>query len=202
MMFGQYPGAGAAYAAAQAAGDVARDEALRRTAEAIGAKTRARMGVSAAPAGPASSRLQAALKSLGALHGDPELSKLKVDGIVGPGTTKAVNHAIAQKYVVMKDFPRPELTVQHVRQFAAGIAAAVEGAVRAGGGQLVAPKATKPASRGLPVSLAPLDPSPAADGLPRWAFYAIGGVGVLLALTVVAKLVRVKPRYRIQETEA
>ena len=162
---------------------------------------RAQQAASGSPA----LRVQMALLALGKLHGDSALGKLvgKPDGVIGPNTTKAVNYAIAQKYVTMKDFPRPDLVVQHVRKFAAGIAAALESAVTAGGGQLVAPKA-KAASRGLPTALAQLDPKPyeGASGLPRWAFWAIGGVGVLLALTVVAKLVRVKPRYRVQETEA
>lgn len=149
-------------------------------------------------------RLQAALKSLGNVHGDPALSKLKVDGIVGPGTTKAVNYAIGQKYVVMKDFPRPELTVAHVRKFAAGIAAAVEAAVTASGGSLVSVAAPKSGGggRALPVALAPLEPSGGEPGVPKWVFWTIGGVGALLLLTVMTKLVRVKPRYRIQETEA
>ena len=79
-------------------------------------------------------RLQNALKALGQLRGDPTLTKIGVDGIIGPKTVAAVNYAISQKYVVMKDFPNPNLTLQHVRQFSAGIAAAVEGAVKAGGG--------------------------------------------------------------------
>lgn len=159
-------------------------------------------------AGTPAARLQAALKALGNLHGDPALSKLKVDGIVGPGTTKAVNYAIGQKYVVMKDFPRPELTVQHVRKFAAGIAAAVEAAVTAGGGTLVAVKTKSSGAGGggggrpLPTTLAPLEPSGGEPGVPKWVFWTIGGVGALLLLTVASKLVRVKPRYRIQETEA
>jgi lysozyme family protein len=137
-------------------------------------------------------RLQNALKALGNLRGDPTLSKIGVDGIIGPKTVKAVNYAIAQKYVVMKDFPRPELTLQHVRQFSAGIAAAVEGAVKAGGGTfpLVAAASAAPRSSGR-ASAIPLDiPAPAPEADRKWVWWAVGGLGVLVVLSIAAKALR------------
>lgn len=143
-------------------------------------------------------RLQNALKALGNLRGDPTLSKLAVDGIIGPNTVKAVNYAIAQKYVVMKDFPRPELTLQHVRQFSAGLAAAVEGAVKAGGGSFPlvptsAPSRAKGGGGGVPMTL-PEIPPPESDR--KWVWWVVGGVGVLVALSLVARSVRGKPTSR------
>jgi len=142
-------------------------------------------------------RLQNALKALGNLHGDSTLTKIGVDGIIGPKTVKAVNYAIAQKYVVMKDFPRPELTLQHVRQFAPGIAAAVESAVKAGGGTfplIKAPAAVARAGGGGAPAI-PLDVPPAEPDR-KWVWWAVGGVSVLVVLSLVAKAVRGKSSSR------
>ncbi len=145
-------------------------------------------------------RLQNALKALGNLRGDPALTKIKVDGIIGPATVKAVNYAIAQQYVVMKDFPRPELTLQHVRKFSAGIAAAIEGAVKAGGGSF--PSITAAAARagaprphagggGVPaLDLTP--PAPESDH--KWVWWVVGGVSVLAVLALAASAVKKKRR--------
>lgn len=136
-------------------------------------------------------RLQNALKAMGTTKGDPALSKLKVDGVVGPATTKAINHAIKQKYVVMASFPRPELTVQHVRQFAQGIADAVEGAVQAGGGTVPAIRKAAPASGGggggarAAASYVPPPPE-APEFNKKWIWWAVGGGSILLLLSVAA----------------
>lgn len=150
------------------------------------------LGVKPAPAAVSPvRRLQSALKSLGVTKGDPTLSKLKVDGVVGPGTTKAVNYAIAQRYVVMANFPRPELTVQHVRQYASGIAAAVENAVKAGGGALLTVSAAAPArARGGGGIPAMIPEAPAPESSNTWVWWAAGGLGVLVLLGIAAKLVR------------
>lgn len=166
-------------------------EALKRATEAAKASLIPKKAPAAAS--PVA-RLQNALRSLGVMHGDPTLSKLKIDGVVGPGTTKAVNYAIAQKYVVMPNFPRPELTVQHVRQFAGGLAAAVEGAVRAGGGSLApiatrAPRARSGAGGGVPAAIP--EPLPAEPNR-AWVWWAVGGLGVLVVLSIAAKAIRGK----------
>lgn len=149
-------------------------------------------------------RLQNALKALGLLRGDPTLSKIGVDGIIGPKTVKAVNYAIAQKYVVMKDFPRPELKLSHVRQFSSGIAAAVEAAVKAGGGTfpLISAMTTRAPSggggagggggRALPIDLTPTAPEPDR----KWVWWAVGGLGVLVILSIAARAVRGGPSKR------
>lgn len=147
-------------------------------------------------------RLQNALRSLGVTKGDPTLSKLKVDGVVGPGTTKAVNYAIAQHYVVMPSFPNPNLTVQHVRQFAVGIATAVEGAVASGGGTLAPVKmaAPRPRGGGIPAALPP-DVLAPAESSHKWVWWAVGGLGVLVILSIAAKAVRGKPKRRAKDDD-
>jgi hypothetical protein len=134
-------------------------------------------------------RLQNALKALGQLRGDPALTKIKVDGVIGPATVKAVNYAIAQKYVVMTDFPRPELTLQHVRQFSAGLAAAVEGAVKAGGGSFPTIRAVAPRS-GASAPVIPADVPAPDEGGHTWVWWIVGGVSVLAVLGIVASMVR------------
>lgn len=141
-------------------------------------------------------RLQNALRALGATKGDPTLSKLKVDGVVGSGTTKAVNYAIAQHYVVMPSFPRPELTVQHVRQYASGIAAAIESAVMAGGGTLAPIRAAAARSHGGGATAAlPADAMAPSDGSDhKWIWWVVGGVSVLVVLGIAASAVRGRGR--------
>lgn len=147
--------------------------------------------VTASPVRSAPLRLQNALKALGILHGDPTLSKIGVDGIIGPKTVKAVNYAIAQRYVVMRDFPRPELALQHVRQFSAGIAAAVEGAVTAGGGKFPLIKAPVARGGGGGAPLIPVDiPAAAPESSNKWVWWVVGSVGVLAILSIAAKAVR------------
>jgi LPXTG-motif cell wall-anchored protein len=137
-------------------------------------------------------RLQNALKALGQLRGDPALTKIKVDGVIGPATVKGVNYAIAQRYVVMKDFPRPELTLQHVRQFSAGLAAAVEGAVKAGGGSFPL-ISSAPAHAKAPV-LPPDVLAPDTGAGTKWVWWAVGGVSVLVVLAIAASAVRKRRR--------
>ena len=143
-------------------------------------------------------RLQNALKALGNVHGDPSLSKIGVDGVIGKGTTAAVNHAIEQKYVVMPNFPNPNLTVQHVRKFATGIAAAVESAVKAAGGTFP----TIPASAGRKkASAAEVAAAAAAAAEPALSpthsntvWWVIGGAGLVIALGFAASAMRRRRR--------
>jgi hypothetical protein len=138
-------------------------------------------------------RLQNALKALGQLRGDPALTKVKVDGIIGPATVKAINYAIAQKYVVMPSFPRPELTLQHVRQFSAGLAAAVEDAVKAGGGSFPLISTPSHARGGVP-ALPPDALSPAPESDHKWVWWAVGGVSVIVVLAIAASAVKKRRR--------
>jgi hypothetical protein len=135
-------------------------------------------------------RLQNALKALGLTRGDSTLSKIGVDGIIGPATTKAVNYAIAQKYIVMKDFPHADLTLAHVRKFAAGIADHVEAAVKAGGGTFPALPSKKAAGGGggsVNRAVAFVPPPPETQGFDKkWIWLAVGGVSLLLVLSAAA----------------
>lgn len=141
-------------------------------------------------------RLQNALKALGQLRGDPTLTKVQVDGVIGSKTVAAVNYAIAQKYVVMRDFPRPDLTLQHVRQFSAGLAAAVEGAVKSGGGTFPTIPSGAGSSRSRsapPAALAPIETAD-VDGGHKWVWYVVGGASLLVVLALVTSAVRGKKR--------
>lgn len=131
-------------------------------------------------------RLQNALKALGLTRGDSTLSKLKVDGIIGPGTTKAVNYAIEQKYVVMKDFPRPDLTLAHVRKFAAGIADNVETAVKASGGTFPALPSKKVSSGSVNRAVSYVPPPSEPEAPRKWIWFAVGGGSLLLLLVAAA----------------
>lgn len=149
----------------------------------------------AAVAGPVA-RLQNAIVALGVATGDAALSRLGIDNKAGPATTKAVNYAIKQKYVVMPSFPNPNLTVQHVRRFANGIAAAVEQAVQAAGGT-VPPVVIKAHQH---VSLSPVGPIQLQPGSEasqpsnnKWIWYVVGGVSILLVLGIVARSSRRPP---------
>lgn len=165
-------------------------EARRQAqAAAIGARQRAREASLAAPSAPAPARLQSALKALGETRGDPTLTKLKVDGIIGKNTVAAVNYAIAQKYMSTPHFPRPDLTLQHVRQFASGLAEVAEGAVRASGGTVPAVKLAPKRSAAVSLPALPIAPLPAEPDR-KWIWWAVGGAGVLLLLAVTASAVK------------
>jgi peptidoglycan hydrolase-like protein with peptidoglycan-binding domain len=142
---------------------------------------------------PPIARLQNALKALGTAVGDAKLSKLGVDNLVGPKTVKAVNYAISQKYVVMPSFPNPNLTVQHVRQFASGIAAAVEQAVQAHGGTV--PAVSIHRGGGSKASAADIVAAQQAAQTstynaltdnPNLVWWVVGGAGLVLALGFMA----------------
>lgn len=147
-------------------------------------------------------RLQNALKALGNVHGDPTISKIAVDGVIGKGTTAAVNRAIAEKYVVMASFPRPELTIQHVRQFASGIAAAVESAVKAAGGTFplvptnVGAKKKATAAEVAAAQAAAAEP-PLAPSHSNTVWWIIGGAGLVLALGFMASAARRRREARV-----
>jgi hypothetical protein len=164
---------------------------------------------SSSGASPAA-RLQNALKTLGSIHGDATLSKVGVDGIIGPKTVKAVNTAIAQKYMSTPYFPNPNLTIVHVKKFASGLADVAEGAVRAAGGTVTAPQVKQHASSILP-PIPTFSPSSSGGGpieFPRWGWWVIGGVSALVLLNALslsraeARAGTVRPKRRRVEAAA
>lgn len=135
--------------------------------------------------------LQNALKALGVSRGDPALSKLKIDGVIGPNTVKAANLAFA-KYI--GTLPAP-LGIDTVRRQADQLAQQITAYVEAHGGMV--PQPPPPARRAknpamiLPPSSIPSMPAQAIGTTNnKWIWYVVGGVGVLLSLAIVAKIIR------------
>ncbi len=141
----------------------------------------------AASSAPPAAQLQNALRALGTTSGDPALMKVAVDGVVGPKTVAAVNHALANYIGGTPAFPRADLTVAKVRQYAGALATLVSQRVQKSGGTVPAAVIKKAAPRApagaFPTT--PLDAGAAPAGglqLPQWAWYAIGGTGLLILL--------------------
>lgn len=174
-----------------------------RTADPVATMLKAKGGSGAAPPSPAL-RLQNALKALGKAVGDPKLSKIDLDGVVGKQTVGAVNRAIEQKYIVTPYFPRPELTATHVKQSAVNLAPLVEAAVAAHGGTLPAPVVAAKKRAVAPASFSPTavavipEPAPSSILSGNTVWYVVGGFGVLLALAVISKAVRGGSKRRVE----
>jgi lysozyme family protein len=149
---------------------------------------------SAVTSAPPAAQLQNALRALGVTVGDPALSKLAVDGIIGPNTVKAVNHALANYVGGSAAFPRADLTVTKVRQFAGALAALVIQRVQKSGGAVpetkVQARAVVRRPSGLPT---PMDEPPAPSGFhweDRYTWWAVGGVSAILVLSIAAAAVK------------
>jgi hypothetical protein len=162
-----------------------------RTALPAAASPAAKIGAPKPSTGGASpaAQLQNALKALGVTSGDPLLMAIKVDGIVGPATVKGVNHALSNYVGSTPAFPRADMTVAKVRQYAGALASLMATRVAKSGGSVPPPVVQKAAPRrsvsAASFSPIPLDPTPAPEQ-PKWLWYAVGGGGVLLLLMVAA----------------
>lgn len=146
-------------------------------------------GVASAAAPPI--LLQNALKALGTTAGDTLLTSVRIDGVIGPATVKAVNHALANYVGATPGFSAANLTIEKVRQSAGALAAIISQRVRASGGTIPAPQITKPRAmvRRPSGATAPAEqPAPPADN--RWIWWAVGSVGTLLILTLAVGAVR------------
>lgn len=128
--------------------------------------------------------LQNALRALGTTTGDPQLS-VRVDGVVGAATVKAVNWALSHYVGATQSFPHANLTLAQVRQNAAGLAAIISDRVRKSGGSIPPVQMQKAVARSVSALPAAFGP-PASDGsdTPRWVWWAVGGAGLLVILTV------------------
>lgn len=151
--------------------------------------------------------LQNALKALGTATGDPALSKLKVDGIIGPATVKATNYAFA----TYLNAPNA-MALAYIRQHIVYLTNEVTKYVQAHGGTIPTPASAQKALRALkaPINIAPPSSStsliPSMDGeTPRWVWWVVGGVSVLVVLSLVARVVkggsRSKRRRRARDDE-
>jgi hypothetical protein len=134
--------------------------------------------------------LQNALKALGDTHGDPSLSKLKQDGVIGPNTVKAVNYAFSN-YIGT----HAPLTLPAVRQNVGQLAQQITAYVEANGGSVPPPWVGSRKKSFAPI---PLPQMPAIPGISagdnKWVWWVVGGVSVLVVLTVVAKAIRRPPQ--------
>lgn len=144
------------------------------------------------PASPAA-QLQNALRALGNTNGDPNLSKLSVDGVIGPKTVVAVNYALSTYVGGSPAFPRADLDVTKVRQFAGKLVALVVQRVQRSGGAVPPPVVTRAISRHpssfpitAPVTEAGLIPTPDS----KWIWWAVGGVSILIVLSLAAVTVK------------
>lgn len=135
-------------------------------------------------------QLQNALRALGNTNGDPSLSKLAVDGVIGPGTVKAVNYALSTYIGGSKAFPRADLDVTRVRQYAGALAALVIQRVQQSGGSIPAPVVQHALARRSAGSIAPVvaDMVPTPDR--KWVWYVVGGVSILIVLSLAAAAVK------------
>lgn len=162
----------------------------------LGAYSKTPPTAAAASSAPPAAQLQNALKALGTTSGDPLLMKVAVDGVVGPKTVAAVNHALANYVGGTPAFPRADLTVAKVRQYAGALATLVSQRVQKSGGTVPAAVIKKSAPRAPsgPFPTTALDVTAPASGLqlPQWAWYAIGGGGLLILLMAGAAAVKRK----------
>jgi len=140
----------------------------------------------ASSSGPASPvvRLQNALRALGTTAGDPQLTSVSIDGVVGPATVKATNYALANFVGATPGFPKANLTAIQVRQSAAVLADRIEARTKASGGTVPPPPAVTAKSRA--VSHAPaFVPEAPPEPDRRWVFWVVGGVGTIVLLSAV-----------------
>lgn len=137
-------------------------------------------------------RLQSALKALGNTAGNPQLSAVVVDGVIGPNTVKAVNLALANFIGATSAFPRADLTVLKVQQYAGALAALVEQRVTKSGGTVPEVIIRKAVARRAPSMPTGPEPSPDAPPDHKWVWYAVGGASALLLLVVAASAAKKK----------
>jgi hypothetical protein len=152
---------------------------------------------------PAPVLLQNALKALGTLAGDPALTRVKVDGVIGSKTVTAVNYALSHYIGATQYFPRADLTLAKVRQYAGSLAQIITNQVQQRGGTIPTPKIEKAvvhrrASGGGVPFAPPPEPAPATDNR-KWVWWVVGGISVLLALSVAAATTK---RRRVRTAEA
>lgn len=158
---------------------------------AIGVRQQQRQSVaSGTSSASAPVQLQNALKALGTMAGDPTLTKLKVDGVIGPNTVKAVNYAITKYGPFGQYFQKGNQHIDGVRAYAGGLAQVITQHIQQRGGHVPEPQVQKAIARVPSGGLvpAPITPPEAPDR--RWIWWAVGGGSVLLILVMAASVVK------------
>lgn len=139
--------------------------------------------------------LQNALKALGTAHGDGALA-VAVDGVIGPGTVKATNYALAtyigagplQAAGLSGRFLNGTATKSDIQKYADTLATIVSAAVRSAGGTVPEPVVSA-AKRGGGKSVFESTPVPAADNTmnnPKLIWLLGGGALIVLGLGFMA----------------
>jgi hypothetical protein len=155
---------------------------------------------------PPAAQLQNALKALGTTNGDPALASLTVDGIIGPKTVAAVNHALSTYVGATVAFPAANLDIVRVRQYAGALAALVADRVKKSGGTVPPVTIEHPVKRvrsapsaGLPSAISVSTSAKSGGGVdiqkwiadhPQAIWWVVGGVSFLAVLTAAASAVK------------
>lgn len=137
--------------------------------------------------------LQNAIKALGATHGDSALD-ITVDGAIGPGTVKALNHALSAYIgagplkaagLTAPQFMQARVTKADAMKYAGALAAIVANTVRQHGGFVPPPPSVVGSSRSSSAMRSKAealiqDNSQTASAHP-YLVWIVGGVALLVA---------------------
>ena len=142
---------------------------------------------------PPAAVLQNALKALGVAMGDSKLSKLKVDGIIGPGTAKAATYAFA----TYLNAPNT-MSAAYVRQHITYLTNQVVGYVQEHGGVVLPPPVGSQRKLSIMPALPPIPTSPTTPAEssffsnidPKYVWYGVAGFSALLILSMAASAIR------------
>lgn len=135
----------------------------------------------ASKTGPAG-QLQHALKVLGDTTGDSQLSRLKVDGVIGPNTVAALNYA----FKTYGGSTKLDWTTTDVRKSGLSLVDIVSSVVHQQGGTVSKPAGKKRSGASaadiIAAQQAAAVPGSFLDTHPNLVWYGIAGVGIVLAL--------------------
>jgi hypothetical protein len=146
---------------------------------------------------PPAAVLQNALKALGVAMGDSKLSKLRVDGIIGPGTAKAATYAFA----TYLNAPNT-MSAAYVRQHITYLTNQIVGYVQEHGGVVLPPPVGSQRNLSIISPLPPIPTSPitpaSGSGFfpnlssidPKYIWYGVAGFSALLILSMAATAIR------------
>lgn len=139
----------------------------------------------------APAQLQNALRALGTMSGDSTLMKLKVDGIIGPQTVKALNYAIQLVGGFPPYFKTPNMNVTNTKQYAGGIATTITQYIQARGGSVPVASVEQHHQARASSALPPIPTGSTSSGgghfeFPMWGYWVIGGLSGLVLLNALS----------------